>query len=249
MLLDFDPTWSPDVKNITSGSHSRLSTFKLCKNRAKLAYVDRIPEPERALPAGKTEHPNVRGERVHTAAEKFVQGGVELVDELKSFEVELVQMRELHKQGKVSLEGEWAYDKDWNPVSWQSYNVWMRIKCDAVVFMSPEHAVVIDYKTGKRFGNEVKHAEQMQLYQLGAFLRYPKLKLVDVELWYTDLDELHPMRFRRDQGLRFAAKVESDMARMISEEVFPPNPSVYNCRWCPYKPTDKGGTGHWAVGV
>lgn len=249
MLHDFDPTWSPDVKNITSGSHSRLSTFKQCHFKAKLAYVDKIPEPQRPLPPGKSEHPNDRGTRIHEAAEKFVMGGVELVDELKPFEVELTQLRAMYSAGKVSLEGEWAYNKDWEPVAWRSSDVWMRIKCDAVAFMSTKHAVVIDYKTGKRFGNEVKHAEQMQLYQLGAFVRYPRLEVVDVELWYTDQNELHPMRFRRDQGMRFAAKIEADMAKMTSEEDFVASPSVYNCRWCPYKPTERGGTGHCSVGV
>ncbi len=249
MILDFDPTWSPDMKTIKSGSHSRLSVFEQCPRRAKLQYIDRIPEPERPLPPGKSEHPNDRGTRVHLAAEKFVGGGVELIDELKSFEAELMQMRDLASRGRVSLEGEWAFNSSWDPVAWMSYDVWMRIKCDAVVHLSKAQAVVIDYKTGKRWGNEVKHAEQMQLYQLGAFLRYPDLERVKVELWYTDQDEVHGTEYRRDQGLRFAKGIEQRMFRMTSETEFKPKPNVYNCRWCPYKPEDKGGTGHCDVGV
>jgi hypothetical protein len=130
-----------------------------------------------------------------------------------------------------------------------SSDVWCRIKCDAVAFLSDTEAVVVDYKSGKRYGNEIKHSEQMKLYQLGAFLRYPKLETVTVELWYTDLDELHDQTFRRDQGLRFAEGFARRGEAMTTCEDFPPNPNVFSCKWCPYKPVEKGGTGHCSVGV
>jgi hypothetical protein len=239
-----------DPMKIKAGSHSRLTTFELCNFRAKLAYIDRIPEPDRPLKPGQTEHANDRGTRIHLAAEKFVQGGVELVDELKTFEPELLHLRDLNKKGQVSMEGEWAFDQKWSPVAWMSSDVWMRIKCDVTAFLDVENAVVIDYKSGKRWGNEVKHAEQMQLYQLGSFLRYPKLKTVTVELWYTDQNELHDMTYRREQGLRFAAGFEKRMKRMTDETEFKPNPNVHSCRFCPYRPSlYPTGDGPCKVGV
>lgn len=238
-----------DMKTIKAWSHSRVVVFEQCKRRAELAYVQRIPEPDRPLKPGQTEHPNDRGTRVHEAAEKYVRGGVELIPELDKFAPEFARLRELQDEGKASLEGEWAYTRNWEPVAWMSSDVWCRIKCDTVVFMSPEHAVVIDYKTGKRFGNEVKHSEQMQLYQLGTFLRYPKIQKVTVELWYLDLDELHSMEYRRDQGLRYLDSFSRRGEAITTCEDFAPNPNAYSCRWCPYKPTELGGTGHCSVGV
>jgi RecB family exonuclease len=249
MIEDYFNDQDSSMQTIKSGSHSRLVTFEQCKYRAKLAYIDRIPEPARPLRPGQTEHANDRGTRVHEAAEKFVEGGVELIQELKFFEPELIQLREMRSEGKVTTEGEWAYNRKWAPVAWRSYDAWMRIKCDTVAFMSPKYAVVIDYKTGKRYGNEFKHAEQMQLYQLGAFIRYPKLEKITVELWYTDQNEIARTEYRRDQGLRFVAGVEKRMDAMTSETDFMPNPNAYNCRWCPYKPEERGGTGHCSVGV
>jgi hypothetical protein len=174
---------------------------------------------------------------------------VELISELKYFVDEFETLRDMHKAGRVSLEGEWGYDRQWEPVAWMSSDVWCRIKCDAVAFLSDTEAVVVDYKSGKRYGNEIKHSEQMKLYQLGAFLRYPKLETVTVELWYTDLDELHDQTFRRDQGLRFAEGFARRGEAMTTCEDFPPNPNVFSCKWCPYKPVEKGGTGHCSVGV
>ncbi len=231
---------------IKAWSYSRLVDFEQCKLRAKLKYIDRIPEPARPLPPGKTEHANDRGTRIHDAAERFVRGGVELISELKSFSAEFHDLRDKYKHGMVSLEGEWAVNKDWEPVAWGDRDAWARIKLDAFVRLSPTHAVVIDYKTGKKFGNEIKHAEQTQLYQLAAFLRYPELETIDVELWYTDQDDLTHMKYPRSHGLRFFQNFNQRGIAMTSAEEFPPSPNVFACKWCPYGPR---GTGDCDKGV
>lgn len=231
---------------LTAWSYSRLTIFEQCKRRAKLAYVDRIPEPPRPLPPGKSEHANDRGTRVHEAAEVFVKDKIELIPELQNFREEFLALRELYTKGSVSLEGDWAYDSDWNPVAWMSDNCWVRIKLDAFVQLTPKHGVVIDYKTGRLKGNEFKHMEQGQLYQLAAFLRYPDLETVDVEFWYLDLDELTHLRYTRKQGLRFLQNFTGRGNAMLSEAAFPPNPNIFSCRYCPYGPK---GTGDCPVGA
>lgn len=234
------------MAKLNAWSYSRLTVFEQCKQRAKLAYIDRIPEPERPLPPGKTEHANDRGHRVHEAAERFIQGDGELIPELNAFRTEFLRLRKLYAEGKVSLEGEWAVDRDWEPTDWRSNNTWARIKLDAFVHLSKSHGVVIDYKTGKKFGNEVKHAEQGQLYQLAAFLRYLDMEVIDVEFWYTDQDDITHMRYTRDQGLRFFRYFDSRGEAVTTTLDFPPNPNKISCRWCPYSPR---GTGHCEVGV
>lgn len=234
------------MSTINAWSYSRLTTFEQCKLRAKLAYIDRIPEPERPLPPGKTEHANDRGTRIHTAAEMFVRGETDLAHELRHFGEEFLRLRELYKEGRVSLEGEWAVDRDWEPVAWRSKDAWARIKLDAFVRISETHAVVIDYKTGKKFGNEVKHAEQGHLYQLAAFLRYPELCTIDVEFWYTDQNDLTHMRYTHAQGLRFYQNFDNRGKAITTAIEFPPNPNIFSCRWCPYGPR---GTGHCTKGV
>jgi hypothetical protein len=231
-------------------SHSRLTVFESCKLRAKLTYVDRIPEPERPLPLGKTEHANDRGTRLHDAAEKYVHGGVELQPELsRCFEPEFKKARELIMAGKGTTEGEWGFNRNWEPTAWMSEDVWVRMKLDLCILLSDDEAVSIDYKSGKRYGNELKHAEQMQLYTIGTLCRNPKLKKVTTELWYLDLDELATMTYTREQGLRFTRNFERRGDLLTACVDFPANPSVYACKWCPYKPAHKGGTGHCAVGV
>lgn len=233
-------------QRIRAWSYSRLVDFEQCPLKAKLKYLDKIPEPERPLPPGKTEHANDRGTRVHEAAERYVRGGVELIPELSNFATEFEELREKYKRGIVSLEGEWAVNRDWEPVAWSSRDAWARIKLDAFVRESEEYGVVIDYKTGRKHGNEVKHGEQMQLYQLAAFMRYPTLQLLDVELWYLDKDDVTQTRFTREQGLRFLENFNRRGELMTSAVEFNPQPNMYSCRWCPFGPK---GTGHCKDGV
>lgn len=239
-------TQAPIQLQLRTWSYSRLTVFEQCKLRAKLQYIDRIPEPPRPLPPGKTEHANDRGTRVHEAAELYVKGGVELLPELKHFEDEFIQLREMYAKGQVSLEGEWALDSQWLPVGWNDPRAWVRLKLDAMVRLSDTHAVVIDYKTGRLKGNEVKHMEQGQLYQLSTFLRYPSIEKVDVEFWYTDLDEMTRVSYTKAQGMRFLKSFENRGMAITNETEFNPNPNMFSCKWCPYGPK---GTGHCTVGV
>ena len=73
------------MQKIDAWSYSRLSTFEQCKLRAKLALHRPYPRTRTSTAPGKTEHANDRGTRIHNAAELFVQGGIELIPELRSF--------------------------------------------------------------------------------------------------------------------------------------------------------------------
>jgi hypothetical protein len=217
---------------------------------AFLKYAKRIPEPPRPLPPGKTEHANDRGTRIHTGGEEFVQSThAALPRELIKFNHEFEALQKLYAAGKVSLEGEWGFDRDWNPTDWKT--AWLRLKLDALVFLNPYEAVAIDYKTGKKFGNEIKHGEQLMLYQLATFLRYPELELVHTELWYLDQDELTHKQFTRAQGLRFKANWDNRGKAMTDCTSFPANPNRWSCQYCPYGAPQNGftnGTGHCLAG-
>jgi RecB family exonuclease len=223
------------MTTIDKVSFSRLQNFEKCKYMAKLMYIDKIPEPERPLPAGKTEYANERGSRIHDAAEMYVRGGVELIPELHKFKAEFDELRTLFEQGRVQLEGEWAVNLEWEPVAWGSHDAWCRMKLDALVLSeNGTHARVIDYKTGKRHGNEIKHTEQGQIYQLATFLRYPELESADVEFWYTDLGETDIKHYSRVQGTQYFNKYNDRLLAISTCEEFPPNPNAFSCRWCPY---------------
>lgn len=233
---------------IAQWSASKLKTFGQCKFRAQLQYGQKIPEPERPLPKGKTEHANDRGSRIHLAAENYVQGKGEFTDELAKFRPEFDSLKQLFSDGRVSIEGDWAFDKQWAPVPWRSSEAWLRAKLDAIVFLSDYEAVIIDHKTGRKFGNEVGHMQQMQIYQLISFLKYPKLEFITVELWYLDQDDMTQATFTRAQGLKFKHSIERQAHALTDCTDFPASPNIFSCKFCWYS-NREGGTGHCERGV
>lgn len=225
---------------IKSASYSKLTDFEKCKFYAKLKHVDRIPEPQRPLKPGQTEQANDRGTRYHTNCEEYVLAQTDALfpDIDAAFGPELDLLRVLHAEGMVSLEGEWGYDSNWGVMPWRDAAI--RMKLDAIVFHDDTHATVIDYKTGRKFGNEMKHAEQLRLYTVGSLLRYPKLERVTAELWYLDQKEVTSMSMTRRQGLSFRQGFDQRIHKMVTATDFPPNPNQFSCKWCQYGPWNGG---------
>lgn len=229
-----------------SWSFSKLGDFEKCKKYFWLKHEQKIPEPERALKPGQTEHANDRGSRIHDNCELYVRGDHDALapEADKHFGIKLDLMRHLYSEGMVELEGNWGMCKDWEITSWEK--AWLRLKLDAIVHVSPTDAIVVDYKTGKKWGNEVKHAQQLQLYALVSFLRFPELETVDAQLWYLDIGETTSQVFTRDQALRFKRNYDKKGTDIVSCTSWPANPNKYSCQWCLYGPEHSG---HCTVGV
>ena len=109
------------------------------------------------------------------------------------------------------------------------------MKLDAFVQTSPTTARVIDYKTGRRHGNEVKHTEQGQVYQLATFMRFPELQHITVEFWYVDHDETDIKTYDRTMGTAYFEKYDRRFDAVTSCTDFKPNPNAFSCKWCAYK--------------
>ena len=225
------------MKTIKTASPSRLAVYEQCPLHAQLKFGERIPDPN--------PHPAAeRGTQIHQEAEDYVRGKSDDLRNLLKFKEEFEVLRALYAQGKVSLEGEWGYNEDWEVVDYAQ--AWLRMKCDAIVWLSKDKILIIDYKTGKRFGNEVKHGEQTLIYAAGTVARYAKVENIITELWYLDQDELAPAKYTRKSALTALARYDMRMKKMTQAKVFPANPNPMSCKYCPYKKT---GTGHCPHGV
>lgn len=230
----------------SSWSFSKLGDFSKCKKYFWLKHEQKIPEPERPLPAGKTEHANDRGSRIHDNLEGYVRGDHDALcaEAEKHFGPQVDLLRVLYAGKTVELEGEWAMDKNWEIAPWATG--WLRLKLDVLVHISKDSAIVIDYKTGRKFGNEVKHAQQLQLYALVTALRYPRLETITAELWYIDIGETTSQTFTRAQALRFKKGFDASGAAIVNCDTWPANPNKVSCQWCLYGPHHSG---HCAEGV
>ena len=222
------PTWSA----------SRLDNYETCprKLHPDFKHTEREEHPAAA-----------RGTAIHDIAECYVkseEGGIEekskpFVSEweakiLPKFQDRFDHLREQYADAKVECEGEWGFNIDWETTGWMVDDTWARMKLDALEWQSETSAKVIDYKTGRKFGNEMKHATQGMIYAIGTFMRFPELEFVEVSFWYLDHDQESLQRYNRDQAMQFLPRITDRATVLTSDTELRPNPSPYNCKWCDF---------------
>lgn len=231
------PTQLPECAPLRTCSFSALKLYEQCPYAAHLKYTRRLPTPEPL-----ESSPLIRGQRIHEYAENYVKGVAPLHKSLEQLTQRFELLHKLYNEGKVLVEEEWALTKELEPCEWNAANVWLRCKADAVIKHDPLSATVIDYKTGKRYGNEIKHNQQAQLYAGMAFFLYPSLTDVNTQIWYVDekglVIEKHIPRIK---GQELFNKFIDKFQTMTTVTRFPPRPNVMNCKWCDYG--TQNGTG------
>ena len=227
------------MNNIKSWSFSSLLSYEECPFRFYLkATGAELPEREPS-----------RGELVHTAAEQYVKGELsELPRELRKFAEQFEKDRELYAEGKLIVEEPWGFDKDLVPCDWHDDNVWLRMKLDQLVLLDGEKALrVVDLKTGKRYGNELKHVQQGQLYMIGAFLRYADAALVEVVFRYLDEGKESKRVYTRRDVDRFLPRWLERARAMTENTMYKAKPNRMVCRFCDYGVTNGSGACPYAV--
>ena len=226
------------IENIKSWSFSSLLSYEECPFRFYL----------KATGAELPEREPTRGELVHTMAEQYVRGELsELPKELKKFAEQFEQDRELYAKGELLLEEPWGFDRDLAPCSWEQ--AWLRMKLDQLVLLDGDRALrVVDLKTGKRYGNELKHIQQGQLYMIGVFLRYPDASLVEVVFRYLDEGKESNKRVytRRDME-KFLPRWLERARAMTDNTMYKAKPNRITCRFCDYGVTNGSGACPYAV--
>ena len=212
---------------VRAWSHSALKTFESCAYKTYLAKVKRIKEDYGPAAA--------RGTDIHQQAEDYVNATLgEFPDTLNKLKKEFKNMRKLYASGTVELEGDWGFTRQWEPCGWMDPTVWARVKLDALIHETETSARVIDYKTGKQFGNEISHSQQALTYAIASFFRYPELQIVKAEIWYLDHGTTSEQVYTRDEAMVFMPKLHERATTMTTALKFPPNPSNVACRWCSF---------------
>lgn len=229
---------------IPAWSYSRLKDFEKCPYMAYLKYSEKRPQDHVDRKAAN------RGTMIHDACERFVKGDGDFIKEMAKFADYFKNLKISYEAGNVLLEEDWGFDQDWTPTGWFDDNVWCRMKLDNFIWTTEDHVrgTATDYKSGKKFGNEVSHNQQGQLYVLGSFLKYPTLEIVDVEFIYLDqAQRSKPKQYTREKAMKFLPPWTRRAQAMTSAETFPPKANKINCRFCPYGPQSGDSSCEWGV--
>lgn len=229
---------------VPTAAFSTLKNFEECRYRVYLSKVEKIKGP----PSEAAD----RGQSMHDVAEAYIKGeGEELppprfLDKLAHQYYTLRKKYEAHPE-RFQLEQNWSFTKYWEDTEWKANNVWLRQKLDVFELESETSAIIYDHKSGKKWGNELKHGDQGLQYAIGAFIKYPKLQLVCTNFYYTDQGEILPKKFTRSMVTPLIPRLEQRIFAMTTateEELQVPNPSKHNCRYCDHM---KNGVCEYAI--
>lgn len=238
---------------IETWSFNRLEDWTKCEYMALLKYGFKEAEPQEK----KNSDALVRGREHHDALYAFVRGELaredlpkDLLKHIDKFDWDAARERYAAAPIDFVLEEEWAWDREWQPCEWMGATVWGRAKVDRAEWLDPEHTAIecVDYKTGKKFGNEVKHALQMQCYAVILFMRFPTLQSVKIWLQYTDEGKETKRSYTREQAQLFLKIFNERAGKMTDALKHRPKPSSINCAYCSYGPNN-GGSGVCEYGV
>ena len=216
-----------EIGKVRAWSFSSIKRFEQCPAATKYQKIDKIKEPDNKAME--------RGTAIHKEAEDYIQGITdELPKSLSKFPDYYQWMRDEFAAGRAIVEEDWAHRIDWSECGWSDRDAWYRAKLDVMVFENKTSAIIIDHKSGKKYGNETKHQEQGLLYAITAFLRYPELELIKYVFVYVDHGVKLERTLTREQALRFHALWHRRGLIMTTATMFDYMPSAHNCRWCFY---------------
>lgn len=216
------------VRTFTAWSWSRYSDHKRCPAFAKYRHLDKLPEPK--APALE------RGGIIDGYAQAFLEGRTrKLAAELASFRAGFTALKAAGADAQLKL----AVDRSWQLVDFKDWNrAWGRMVLDASFYEpKPRRVHVIDFKTGRIYP---ENEEQLELYSLPMFVKYPDAKDVKVRLWYTDHGEEKGVRvYPRSAFARLKKGWERRLVPMLTDKKFPPRPGDH-CNRCHYRKSNGG---------
>jgi CRISPR/Cas system-associated exonuclease Cas4 (RecB family) len=218
------------MKQLKQWSYSGLKTFEACPQHAYLRKHGSVREE--SGPAAE------RGTEIHQIAEDYVAGKLDETPppQLEKFSREFRELRERFSAGDVILEERWGFTHEFNPCTWEDRDVlWLRSALDVFVRENKTDALVIDHKTGQRFGNELAHSTQLQLYTICAFEKFLELEHITAQCWYLDKGGKLEKSYTRAEAAIFTPRWVNRALKMTTATEFPTRASAYNCKWCHFK--------------
>lgn len=215
---------------VTSWSWSRYKAHKDCPAAFKYDVIDKLPR-------GPSPPAMVRGETIHLIAEKYAKGGKPkpVTHELAKFEKQFKEITQLNP----IIETGWGFKRDWSYIgreSWYGDDVWLRVKTDVSIIYGDATADIIDHKTGKIYED---NADQVGLFALAGFKRFPKLKHITARLWYLDSGDEIIEEYDVGQVPALTTKWERKIRPMFADRRFPPRPS-WRCARCNFSKANGG---------
>lgn len=103
-----------------------------------------------------------------------------------------------------------------------------------VFYRTGSSCTTVDHKTGKR--HDIAHAQQGQLYSIGAACRFEELDEFNVKFMYVDQGVETTLKYKRSMIERFKTTFDRRVAKLWNDTQFKPITNKWNCAYCPFGP-------------
>jgi hypothetical protein len=175
-----------------------------------------------------------RGTRLHTACEKYLKDEIPLEKlsiDFRNVRGHLTIMKDL----KAKAEEVWLCDDHWNYQTEEDLLTRFKAVID-IHYIIGKTLFIIDLKTGRQYP---EHADQLQLYAVMGFSRYPEVAVVETSALYLE-GPGHPSQYPRAM-LPHLQKFWANRGGILFDATeYPATPSADACRYCDYRAA-KGG--------
>lgn len=225
---------------MSAWSFSRYKDWLECPLKARFKHIDRLKEPgSKAMERGSSLHKIAEDFTVKRISEK------ELVAKVAEFEVEYKKPTSILdfldefngvRKLKPICEESWGFKSDWSETGWFGADVWCRIKLDMAVVLKNGVLRVVDHKSGRPAAD---HPDQLSLYSLSSFVKFPAVKKISSEIWYLDSGEQTVVEFGRDQLPALTEEWNDRVAPMMNDTKYQAKPNS-KCQWCHYRKGNGG---------
>lgn len=212
--------------------------------------IDRLKEP--------SNDAMERGAKMHDDAEAYIKGDLRtLTKELKPAKPALDDIKKLYKARlKLGLKGmapvvedTWAFTAEWGETTWNDWTgCWVRIKLDAGWWDDQSTFRIRDWKSGKlREEKNEEYLEQLDLYALGALVKFPHAEQVIPDLYYIDEGVVfppagRPLTYVQADVPRLKRAWAKRTKKMLADKTFAPRPGWY-CQGCYFNKSTEYGFG------
>lgn len=221
-------------------SWSRLSKFEQCPKLFQGLFITK----EIQMDSDAT--PLVKGREAHEALEHVMKALI--IGNEPTYPDHLTHVEPLHRKlisasniNNIYVEQQIAFDEQMQQVGW--YNtyppVWLRVIYDLVAIdKAAKHAMIIDYKTGKKAHVEYGRS-QLALFAMTAFAIYPHVDTVSTcYLWLNHKLKTAEVYTRAQyDNLMQEFGGRSELIQMAAASGNWEPKQNRQCRWCPGGPT------------
>lgn len=214
-------------------SFSKLNTYEMCPKRFKFRYIKKEKEGECDKSA------LIRGSAIHEMFENHQKGkepkkSKYTADFKKAIERPQVKKIKKHLESpeKTCREVSFGMTKDFSPCEYKDKNALFRGKID-LVYIDNGVLNLADYKTGKAKDEKYQNYDQLLLYSIYFFQRYPSLEKLKISYVYVDQDVVNSLEVLRSFIETHKAHFLSIVNSIEADQEYIAKPSKL-CHWCPY---------------